>query len=405
MSDMKKLKKSISLTLLSFLLLLCLSAWGTAYAGIDKNIIVESFETVENWLAMDADKISLNTDKAYVKEGEASLCLRYPAAKRGNNLYITPNEWDKGGFRLVPPAEKMIITKVGMWVYGCGDNNMKMQIATKSPEEESNVTSETRLLNFTGWKYISFEVSDKTDALFYINVSRVDGNIENPQDKYIYIDALSAEYDFDMSQVEELEADSSIAEGATRVPLDVAPEFTFNNIIDEDAAFDIQISPQIGFSLEKMSDKQYQMRFDRQLAIATQYQIKFSGVTDIYGQKLDKAFSFTTLDFGLEVLKLSSNGTEIERITEAEAGELSLQLSLQSYAEVNPNNEALVMCSIFDANGYMTGFACQRVQLSQQQQTVTLALNTSQAPVRGEVFVLDSINNRRIVEHTGLGGE
>lgn len=398
----KNIEKRIFAALLS--LLICLSAWGTALASDEQNV-VESFDTVDSWLVTDVDKISLNTNAEYVKEGTGSLCLRYPAAKRGNDLYISHKDWTNGGLRLKTENDGLVVKKIGMWVYGCNDNNIKMQISTKAMGESSAKVSESYLLDFEGWKYISFEVSDKTEALVYINVLRVDRTIENPQDKYIYIDGLSVEYGYDMSQKKELDIISNIADGALRVPLDAAPEYTFSNIIDEENMFNVQVSPQIDFSLEKISGKQYRIRFDKPLEIATKYQINFSNVTDIFGQEMDKSFSFTTFDFDLEVQKISNNGTEIERITEAEAGELSLELSLQSYGEVNPNNESLVICSVFDENGYMTGFACQRARLSRQQQTVTLTLEASEKPVRGEVFVLDSVNNRKIVEHIGLGGE
>lgn len=402
MYSTKNIEKRIFAALLS--LLICLSAWGTALASDEQNV-VESFDTVDNWLVTDADKISLNTDAEYVKEGTGSLCLRYPVAKRGNDLYISHAEWNNGGLRLTTSNDGLVVKKIGMWVYGCGDDNIQMQISTKSAGESSNIISEPCLLDFEGWKYISFGVSDKTEALFYINVRRVDRNIENPEDKYIYIDELGVEYGYDMSQKNELDSVSNIADGALRVPLDAAPEYTFSNIIDEENMVDVQVSPQIDFSLEKISSKQYCIRFDKPLEIATQYKINFSNVTDIFGQEMNKNFSFTTFDFDLEVQKISNNGTEIERITEAEAGELSLELSLQSYAEVNPNNESLVICSVFDENGYMTGFACQRARLSRQQQTVAINLETSEKPVRGEVFILDSVNNRKIVEHVSLRGE
>lgn len=399
---MKNIGKRVFAVLLSSLL--CLSVFEAVRAK-DEARVAESFETVESWLATDADKISLNTDKAYVKDGDGSLCLLYPAARRGNDLYITNTAWNSGGFRLPPADDGLVVSKIGMWVYGCGDSNIQMKISTKVSGETSNVISEPCLLDFWGWKYLSFDVNNKTEALIYINVQRVSNKIENLQDKHIYIDALSVEYDYDPSQKAELDVSSSIVSGAVRIPIDAAPVFTFTNIIDENNMFDIHVSPQTEFSLEKISGKQYRMLFGRPLEPATQYHIKLIGVIDIFGQTLDKEFSFTTADFSLEVLKLFSNGAEIERITEAEAGEVSLQISLQSYIEVNPDNEALVMCSVFDANGYMTGFACQRVRLSQLKQTVTLTMNTSQKAIRGEVFVLDSMSNRRIVEHVSLGGE
>lgn len=386
------------------MMILSLTVCASAGAA-ESSEIVETFteESFAQWTAGGTANIAVNTDLQYVKDGDTSLQVKYPKSNRGTEINIINNNWKNGGLQLPDIDEGMIVSKIGMWVYGCNDDNVQLSIFTKNQNTSSMVESAKTLLNFSDWKYIEFDVDSTTNFLYSIVVKRVERK-ENPEDKYLYIDAVSVRYSYDPSARQDFKAECSVADGAARVHLDAELVYTFTNPIDESNLFQAAVEPATAFKIEKISSKSYKLIFDEDLQATTQYRVTLSGITDVFGQVIDElAISFRTVDFDMQTLSIINNGSAIESAVGAEPGTLEMSVSVQSFRAGEQETEAYMFCSLYDENGYMIGVDCKKLVLSDQKNTVDLTMTPSATVKRAEIFLIDSLDTRGIIEHIHMG--
>ena len=134
------------------MMILSLTVCASAGAA-ESSEIVETFteESFAQWTAGGTANIAVNTDLQYVKDGDTSLQVKYPKSNRGTEINVINNNWKNGGLRLPDIDEGMIVSKIGMWVYGCNDDNVQLSIFTKNQNTSSMVESAKTLLNFSDW--------------------------------------------------------------------------------------------------------------------------------------------------------------------------------------------------------------------------------------------------------------
>ena len=177
--------------------------------------VLDTFET-NKWDKDHGTKyISMNTNEAYVKEGVSSAKVTIPAGKVYDATQSTYTSWEKG--LILPEAEEGKVLKyVGMWIYGTGTDGLSLQLATRqgSDYKEKYIRTSPVAVNWTGWKYVKFDVSavnataigairfentGSTEAVCYLD--KMMAEFVNA-DSDVYSNKLkNGEFDLDMSDV------------------------------------------------------------------------------------------------------------------------------------------------------------------------------------------------------------
>ena len=365
----------------------------------------ESFENLESWFTSSANSsyVSLNTESEYIKDGSASLCVTYPVNTNGKEISIAHTDWQSGGLKLPSADTGLNISGIGMWIYGCNDSNIQIFISTRNTNSSAIVKSNPVVLDFSGWKYIKFDVDVTTNYIYGITVKHVE-RAANTEAKNIYMDSADVIYTYDISQKTELTVNSNITDGAVRVEPDKDLECVFSNPIDSNYMFNVTVEPEADFEINKINDKEFVIDFIEPLAAATQYTVNINGITDVFGQTAEKEISFMTASFKLELSEMESEGTTITDLENASSGEFSVMLAMQSFDTALIGEEVLVFCSVFDENDVMTGIGMKKVLLSDTVSEPKLEMTIGDNAKTAKVFVINSLNNRSIIEKIEIGG-
>ncbi len=382
------LKKCISAALAAVLLI---SAWTVGLAKTE-TIVVESFDSIDQWKQTNADKVSLCTDMTYVKDGKSSMRLLYPVNAEKGEWDFTSTSWNTGGFALPPADPGMAITSIGIWVYGSGNDNLTLSL-NLSDSDKKIVESEKKVLDFEGWQYLTFDLSADAqyagkDHIYSMLLKWID-KVPNETDEYIYLDALDVTYGPDPNLKEEFKVTSSLADGEADVSLKPVVSLDFTNMLEEGEIDKISVTPQAPFSVSQTGDKSYVLTFTEDLAPTTEYVLCLDGITDVYGQVLSESITFRTAAFYITVNAMQSNGGGITDITQAQAGELKIDLACMNSNPELAGKTVLVFCTVYDAEGYMAGIASRRITLSDSEAAANVAMQLKNNAATGLVFVLD----------------
>ena len=169
-----------------FLILLLLCAVKPA-AAAPQEMLAEDFSTVEQW-AVSSGKayISLCDDPQFVKTGEIlSARLVFPQSSAGHEMEFVHENWRNGGFPVYTPGK--YVNDIGLWVYGCGDSNVALNLQYVDGNG-TFIQTDQLILNFTGWRFARFDAPDAR-FVYGIMLKSVEKK-ENPP-RTVYIDALT----------------------------------------------------------------------------------------------------------------------------------------------------------------------------------------------------------------------
>lgn len=368
-------------------------------------ITVESFEQddpVAAWSGSSSVKNALvqNIDSTYIKDGESSLKVVYPVSSNGSKFSLIHKNYKNGGLA-IPSDESMIVTKIGIWVYMPeADDNIKMYVKTKNPRSTAVVSSDSVLLNFVGWKYLTFDIDSTSTYLYSIQIERVEKQ-ENTAEKYIYLDAVEAVYEYDPQYKVDLKTETDIKDGAERIAPDIKKIVcTFTTpIATEENLFTASFTPAVDCEIKKTSDPcVFEIQLNENLQTNTEYTLTLSGITDVYGQMDEYTMHFSTKSFHLDITKIKNNGSSVTDISDISSGTLELSYEMQSYDTATDGSEVWLFCGVTDENGKMTGLKVKKVTLSNAEKNDTISFDVSGGADKIQLFVLKSLTERSITE-------
>ncbi|MBE7045462.1 MAG: discoidin domain-containing protein [Ruminococcaceae bacterium] len=273
-------KKLLSLLLSACMLSAMLPASAEVYEN--KKSLVESFEALTDWNPSGEAFVSQNT--ALVKDGEASLAVQYSYGK----TYFTHADYKNGGFSLPEAEEGKILTGIGMWVYANNDADASVVLYTKNTRLETMTESKPQSLNFSGWQYLTFPVSEDTEFLYRIGIES-----ENNEASTVLFDAMDAIYTYTNPKTQAISC--NISDGQTGVPLGITPVFHFTNWIDREQTMTANVYPKQDFTLERVNDKEYRIVFANTLSSLQYYSVSLRA-TDVFGQTMTKNITFQTAE-------------------------------------------------------------------------------------------------------------
>ncbi|MBE7044557.1 MAG: hypothetical protein E7397_03435 [Ruminococcaceae bacterium] len=362
---------------------------------------LESFEATENKWNANAPYVvtEINAEAEYIKDGNQSLKMAYP--QDGMGYYLPMQYQESTGYPVANIVGSKKLQKIGVWVYNtAATEDVKLFVQTRGTSNK-NITSPNVLLDFTGWKYVEFEVPADTTKLMNFQINSVRSTQASGT---VYLDAVSAIYAFDESEKVDLTVSSSLLDQAERVSANPEIVYTFSNPIEEDLTTRITIEPEAEYSLDKLDDKAFSLKLEN-LTPATPYTVTWTEVTDIYNQKVSKSFTFRTAD---EFIDLKAGEDIITNTSQIEAGDYSYTLSLVNYNEEACGATRLVLLSFYDAQGVMTGIAAADMQIAEAvgEESISGALSgtLAEAPATVKAIVLDSWADRALSTLFELGG-
>ena len=397
---MKKLLFCIAVLMCSFIL---------SVSAAENQITIDSFTSVDEWGGSSSSKLqlSINESAEYVKEGNTSLMITYPASTSGKSYSFYHSNYRNGGLPIPEAEEGKIVDKIGLWVYmPSADDNLKVYIQTKNPAVSSYIKSEEQLLDFTGWSYLTFDVNS-TDN--YVRAICIDKVASKPYETetYIYMDSLDVIYAYDPAYAVELDVKMSIEDGAERVAPDIGEilcDFT-TPIADGEQLFSVEFEPAVENEIQKVTDKQYKIVLKNSLEANKSYTMSICGVNDMYEQTLDKTISFSTSYFDLGIDSIEQNSAVITNVSDIESGNVQIAVSMKNYAENLNGETAWLFCSVLGAENKLLGIKVIPVTLGAAEMNETLDFSVGGGAEEITVFLLDSLTDRNIIESVTRVGE
>ncbi len=169
-----------------FLLLLLTLCVVKPAAAASRETVAEDFSAVEQW-AVSSGKgyISLCDAPQFVKTGTTSASLTFPASDDGHEMEFVHTNWREGGFPVYTPD--MYVNDIGLWVYGCNDPNVALNLQYVDGNG-TFLQTEQFALDFDGWKFARFSAQD-AHYIYGIMLKSVE-KTANPE-RTVYIDTLT----------------------------------------------------------------------------------------------------------------------------------------------------------------------------------------------------------------------
>lgn len=369
---------------------------------------IDGFTNVADWSGSSSkSQLSINESAEYVKEGNTSLMITYPVSASGKSYSFYHSNYKNGGLPIPEAEEGKIVDKIGLWVYmPSADDNLKVYIQTKNPSTTSFIKSEEQLFDFTGWKYLTFDINS-TDN--YVRAICIDKVTSKPYETetYIYMDSLDVIYTYDPAYAVNLDVTMSIEDGAERVAPDIGEilcDFT-TPIADGELLFNVEFEPAVENEIQKVTDKQYKIVLKNSLAANQSYTMSIVGVNDIYEQTLDKTISFSTSYFDLGIESIEQNSAAITDVSDIESGNLQVTVSMKNYEENLNGKTAWLFFSVLSPENKLLGIKVKPVILGSAEINETLDLSVSEGAEKITVFLLDSLTYRNIIESITRVGE
>lgn len=378
-------------------------------SAAETEVNIENFTSVDNWSGSSSTSsaLSVNTEEEYIKNGETSLKLNYPVSSSGSTFNITHTDWKNGGLTVPDGDSDMIVSKIGVWLYMSeADDNIEMYIRTKNTNTSKIIDSDKYLLDFSGWKYLTFDVDSTTNYIYSIVVRRVEKK-ENIVEKNIYLDSINAIYTYDPQYKEELDVSTDIADGANRVSPDISKivcEFA-NPIEDAEEPFRVVFEPFIDCEVKKITAKQYEIVLKDSFTANSAYTMSLLGISDIYGQTLDKTINFSTSYFKLQINEIKNNDNIINNAGDIRSGNMDISLEMQGYGKLLDGKNAWMFCSVFDRNNKMIGLKVKQIILSNKVINDSISFDVTGEGQKISLFILDSLSERNIIESVEMVGE
>ena len=81
-----------------------------------------------------------------------------------------------------------------------------------------------------------------------------------------------------------------------------------------------------------------------------------------------------------------------------------MKLAMQSFDTTLIGEEVLVFCSVFDEKNVMTGIGLKKVLLGDTVSEPTLEMAIGDNAKTAKIIVINSLNNRNIIEKIEIGG-
>lgn len=370
-------------------------------SAADTAVTIDSFTSADDWSGGSSkSQLSLNESAEYVKDGSTSLKVTYPASATGKSYNFYHKNYKDGGLPIPEAEEGKIAVKIGLWVYMPeADDNLKVYIQTKNPQATSFIKSEEQLLDFTGWKYLTFDINSTDNYIRAICIDKV-ASKQYETEMYIYMDSLEVIYTYDPAYMVDLNISTSIADGAERVAPDISEivcDFT-TPVEDGDKLFTVEFEPAVENEIQKVTDKQYKIVLKNGLIPNQSYRMSIQGVNDIYEQTLDAAIGFSTSYFDLAIDGIEQNSAVITDVGDIKAGSVKIAVSMKNYEENLNGKTAWMFCSVLSAENKLLGIEVKPVILSDEETAVTLDFNVNGNAGKISVFLLDSLTDRSIIE-------
>ncbi len=377
-------------------------------SAAETKITIDSFTNVEEWSGSSSkSQLSINELEEYVKEGNTSLMITYPVSLNGKNYNFYHKNYKNGGLAIPAAEEGKIIDKVGIWVYVPeADDNLQLFLQTKNPATTSFIKSEEQLLDFTGWKYLTFDINSTDNYIRAICIEKV-ANKPYETEKYIYMDSLDIIYAYDPAYAVDLDVTTSITDGEERVTPDIGEivcDFT-TPVADGEQLFSVEFSPAVECEIQKVTDQQYKIVLKNNLEANQNYTMSIRGVNDIYEQTLDKIITFSTAYFDLMIDRIEQDSVTITNIDNIEPGNVKVTVSTENYNENLNGKTVWLFCSMLSSENKLFGIKVRPITLESSKITEMLDFDVIGVPEKINIFVLDSLTDRNIVQSITKAGE
>lgn len=377
-------------------------------SAADTKVTIDSFTSVDDWSGSSSrSQLSINESAEYVKDGSTSLKVTYPASTTGKTYNFYHKNYSNGGLAIPAAEEGKIVDKIGLWVYmPAADDNLNVYIQTKNPNVTTFIPSEKQPLDFTGWKYLTFDINSTDNYIRAICIGKVANKLYETE-TYIYMDSLDVIYAYDPAYAVDLNISTSIADGEERVAPDVGEivcDFT-TPVADGDKLFKVEFEPAVENEIQKVTDKQYKIVLKSKLIPNQSYTMSIQGINDIYEQTLDTAISFSTSYFDLTIGRIEQNSAVITDVSDIETGSVRIAVSMKNYEENLNEETAWLFCSVLSAENKLIGIVVRPVTLGAAETTETLDFNVNGNAGKISLFLLDSLTDRNIIESITREGE